>query len=207
MTTPLLSEEKRDALQELVNIGMGNAGAALASALGAFVELAVPGVGLTDRRNVSKLLDVGSWADHEVHAIRQPFFGALMGESMMLLDGQAHALLADLLGYRAEMDRNEQQEVLLDLANAVIGACVNGIAEPLQEAVSFAPPALLGSRSDVHAFLSKDVAAWHQGLVVNVDFRLKARAFRSRVLVFLPETSIRRIDEALTRLLDGLAAS
>ena len=29
MTAPLLSEEKRDALQELVNVGMGAAGAAL----------------------------------------------------------------------------------------------------------------------------------------------------------------------------------
>ena len=44
VTVALLSVDKRDALQELVNIGMGAAGAALAKALGAFVQLAVPGL-------------------------------------------------------------------------------------------------------------------------------------------------------------------
>jgi len=44
-------------------------------------------------------------------------------------------------------------------------------------------------------------------LIVNVDFRLERRSFLSRVLVFLPEQSLQRIDEAVTRLLDDLAAS
>ena len=39
MNHSMLSEDKRDALQEIVNIGMGAAGAALAEVLGAFVEL------------------------------------------------------------------------------------------------------------------------------------------------------------------------
>jgi hypothetical protein len=83
---------------------------------------------------------------------------------------------------------------------------VNGIAEPLNEAVSFAPPARLGGRPDLHAFISREPGAFSQGLVVNVDFKLEARAICSRVLVFLPEHSIARIDQAITQLLDELAA-
>jgi len=210
VTTPILSPEKLDALQELVNIGMGTAGAALAEALGGFVGLAVPGIDLTNRLNVAALFDVGSWAEDELEAVHQPFFGAFMGESMIVFDGRVHAHLANLPGYAvapgAELSSAEQQEVLLDLANVVIGACVNGIAEPLQEVVSFAAPARFGSRSEIRTFLSRDAAAWHQGLIVNVDFKLEARSFLSRVLVFLPEHSLQRIDAALTRLLDGLAA-
>jgi chemotaxis protein CheC len=207
MTVPLLSEEKRDALQELVNIGMGAAGAALAKALGTFVELAVPGVDLTDRLRVASLLDAGEWANQELEAVRQPFFGEFMGESMMLFDAQSHTELADLLGFGHDPGSAQHQEGLLDLANVVIGACVNGIAERLDGRVSFAPPTRLGNRSDVQAFLSRDATAPHQGLVVNVDFKLEARSFLSRVLIFLPEHSIVRIDQALTRLLDGLLAS
>jgi hypothetical protein len=59
----------------------------------------------------------------------------------------------------------------------------------------------------VRAFMSPASSAFSQGLVVNVDFKLEARAFFSRVLVFLPEDSIMRIDMAITQLLDGLAAS
>jgi chemotaxis protein CheC len=211
MTAARLSAEKLEALQELVNIGMGAAGAALAQALGVFVELAVPSVDFTDRGNVADLLDTGVWARQEVEAVRQPFFGAFMGESMMIFDEQVHAQLADLPGYavatRGEPTSGEQQEMLLDLANVVIGACVNGIANPLQESVSFAAPIALGTRANVRAFLSREALAWQQGLIVNVDFKLEARSFLSRVLIFLPETSLQRIDQALTQLLDGLAAS
>jgi chemotaxis protein CheC len=203
-----LSPDKLDALQELVNIGMGAAGAALAKALGAFVELAVPAVDVTNRSRVATLLEDGAWANNQdVEAVRQRFFGALMGESVMVFDGQGHTELSDLLGHGPGAEAAERQEVLLDLANVVIGACVNGIAGPLNEAVSFAPPARLGGRSDVRAFLSRDSAALTQGLVVNVDFKLEARSFFSRVLVFLPEHSILRIDQAITQLLDGLGAN
>jgi chemotaxis protein CheC len=210
-TAPTLSAEKLDALQELVNIGMGAAGASLAEALGAFVELAIPAIDITDKRNVANLLDVGSWSEQEIEAVRQPFFGAFTGESMMLFDGHVHEQLTGLPGYPAgpegaKPSAMEHQEVLLDLANAVIGACVNGIAEPLREVVSFAAPSRLGNREDVRAFLSRDAVAWHQGLIVNVDFKLEGRSFLSRVLVFLPDHSLCRIDESLTRLLDGLAA-
>jgi chemotaxis protein CheC len=210
VTAPLLSADKLDALQELVNVGMGAAGASLADALGSFVELAVPAIDITDKRNVASLLDVGAWSEQEVEAVRQPFFGAFTGESMMLFDGKVHEQLSGLPGYPlepgAKPSANEHQEVLLDLANAVIGACVNGIAEPLREVVSFAAPSRLGNRDDVRAFLSRDAVAWHQGLIVNVDFKLEGRSFLSRVLVFLPDHSLCRIDESLTRLLDGLAA-
>jgi chemotaxis protein CheC len=210
VTAASLSADQLDALQELVNIGMGAAGGALAEALGTFVELAVPGIDLTSRRNVASLLGDGSWADQEGEAIRQPFFGAFTGESLMLFDGQAHTQLAGLLEYTVEADGKTAtaayQEVLLDLANVVIGACVNGIAEPLGEIVSFAAPARLAGRADLRAFLSQEAVAWRQGLVVNVDFKLEGRSFLSRVLIFLPEHSFCRIGESLTRLLDGLAA-
>jgi len=206
VTAALLSADKRDALQELVNIGMGAAGAALAKALGAFVQLAVPGVDLLDRRRVATLLDDGSWANQDVEAVRQPFFGAFMGESVMVFDGHTHVELCELLGYGPDAGAAERQEALLDMANVVIGACVNGIAEPLNEAISFAPTTRLGGRAEMHSLLSRGPDVLGQGLVVNVDFKLEGRAFLSRVLVFLPEHSIARIDQALTRLLDGVSA-
>jgi chemotaxis protein CheC len=211
MTAPALTPEKLDALQELINIGMGAAGAALAEALGAFVELTVPGIEFTDRRSLAGLLDVGPWAKHEVEAIRQPFFGAFTGESLMIFDEQVHAQLADVPGYAVpggrKPDTAEQQEMLLDLSNVVIGACVHGIAGRFHEKLSFGAPARLGARADVRAYLLQEPVALHQGLIVNLDFKLEARSFLSRVLVFLPEHSLQRIDQALTQLLDGLAAS
>src|SRR5204863_462844 len=77
--------------------------------------------------------------------------------------------------------------------------------DALQELVNFGMGAAGGP--DVRAFLARDPVALSQGLLVDVDFKLEARAFFSRVLVFLPEHSILRLDQAITQLLDGLAAS
>jgi chemotaxis protein CheC len=208
----VLSEAKRDALQELVNIGMGSAGAALAKVLGAFVELTVPRIDLLDRRRAALLLgpDIGSWSETDIEAVRQPFFGGMMGESLMLFDGAEPARLADLIGLAESPTAEEQQEMLLDLANVVLGSCVNGIAEPLQEVVSFSPPSRLGGRPQACAFVleegARGMGEWQQALVVNVEFKLEERSFRSRVLVFLSETSLVRIDHAIERFLDALAS-
>ena len=193
--TALLSDDKRDALQEIVNIGMG-----------AFVELSVPRIDVLERRRVPTLLATGSWSDADLEAVRQPFFGGIIGESLMLFDGAEPAHLADLVGYAAPPSREEQQELLLDLANVVIGACVNGIAEPLEEVVSFAPPSRLGGRPDACAFVLESPAAGREALVINVDFKLEERRFRGRVLVFLSEPSLVRIDDAIHRFLNALAS-
>jgi chemotaxis protein CheC len=202
----MLSEDKRDALQEIVNIGMGAAGAALAQVLGAFVELAVPRIDVVDRRRVPTLLEMGSWSESELEAVRQPFFGGIIGESLMLFDGAEPAHLADLVGYESAPSVEEQQELLLDLANVVIGACVNGIAEPLDEVVSFAPPSRIGGRPDARAFVLEDPGQSREALVINVDFKLEERRFKSRVLVFLSEPSLVRIDHAIHRFLNALAS-
>jgi chemotaxis protein CheC len=204
--TPLMSDDKRDALGEIVNIGMGVAGSALAQVLNAFVELTVPSVDIVDRRRIASLLDTGTWTGEELIAVRQSFFGSIMGESLILFDGSEAARLADLVGHDQEPTVDQKHELLLDLANVVIGACVNGIAQPLHEIVSFAAPAMLIGRPKACEFALQESGSWQRGLVINVDFRLEARSFHSRVLVFLAEQSLELIDRDISRFLDELGA-
>src|SRR5205823_6145639 len=120
-----------DALQELVNLGMGSAGAALAAALDSFVELRVPRLELVEPTRVSELLRTGPWGERDFSCVRQAFFGGLMGESLMLLHGVSPPQLGPLLGHGPNEDADlDNEEMLLDIANAAMGACVNGIAEP-----------------------------------------------------------------------------
>jgi chemotaxis protein CheC len=204
---PLLSDDKRDALGEIVNIGMGVAGSALAQVLDAFVELSVPSVDLVDRRRIATLLDTSTPTGEELIAVRQSFFGRIMGESLILFDGSEATRLSDLVGHDEAPTIGHKHELLLDLANIVIGACVNGIAEPLHEIVSFAAPAMLIGRPKVCEFAMQDSGTWQRGLVINVDFTLEARSFHSRVLVFLAEQSLELIDREISRFLDELGAS
>lgn len=199
--------EKWDALQELVNLGMGSAGASLAAALGSFVELKVPRLELVEPNRIQETFEAGPWKDREFSAVRQVFFGGLMGETLMLFQGLNCGRVARLLGHGDLLDRLGEEEVTLDLANAVIGACLNGIAEPLGEVLSFSPPALLGERAAVTKVVSQEVGSWNQVLLVDVDFRLEDRRLESRVLMFLSEATLVRMEDAVARFLESLAAS
>lgn len=203
---PVLSEEKRDALQELVNLGMGSAGAALATLLGDFVELTVPRIVAVEPSEIQALVEQGPWTSREILAVRQPFFGELMGESVMLFDGLGYGELAQRLGYRQPLSPATEEEIALDLANIVISACVGGIAEPLHEVVSFSRPALMGRSVDLANVISSGIATWSRALLVTIDFRLQSCRFDSWVLVLLSQESIEHIDRALTRFLDQLLA-
>lgn len=206
MTVPAFDAEKWDALQELVNLGMGSAGASLAAALGSFVELKVPRLELVEPKRVLEAFEAGAWKDREFSAVRQVFFGGLMGETLMLFQGLNCSRVAELLGHGHVLGQVGEEEVTLDLANAVIGACLNGIAEPLGEVLSFSPPALIGHRADTRRVVSQEVTSWNQVLLVDVDFHLEDRRLESRVLMFLSEPTLVRMETAVTRFLESLAA-
>jgi len=53
--TPDLNEDQRDALQEIANIGMGQAGSSIAKVWGEFVHLSIPRIVHTDRKSIPEL--------------------------------------------------------------------------------------------------------------------------------------------------------
>jgi chemotaxis protein CheC len=186
------SDENADALQAIVNQAMGTAAGALTMALGAFVELKVPRLQLLAPHALGEVLFGGAWAERDFVCIRQGFSGQLAGESLMLLQGSSHS--------------QPDEQMLLDVANAVMGACVNAVAEALQETVTFSPPSSLGSRAETEGTVERQLTSSKRAMLVDVDFRLGDRRFDSRVLVFLSEDSVERIDHDLTRLLESLVA-
>jgi len=206
VSTANLDENKRDALQELVNVGMGSAGAALATLLGDFVELTVPRIVSIAADDMQAIVTAGAWTSRAAVAVRQPFFGHLMGESVMLFDGLGYQELAQRMGYRLPLSSDAESEIALDLANIVIGACVNGIAEPLEEMVSFSRPALLAPPLELSKIVSQGLLSWQRALLVTLDFRLSSCRFDSWVLVLLSQDSQDHIDRALTNFLENLEA-
>jgi chemotaxis protein CheC len=202
-----LDADKADALQELVNLGMGSAGATLATVLGAFVELKVPGIEVVAPSSVGRRLLAGVWGEREFLCVRQGFFGGLSGEALMLLHGFEQASLGALFGHDAAPRSGLDEEVALDIANAVMGACISGITQVLEHPVSFSPPCLLGSREATAAAVTREISTWRQVLLVDIDFHLEGHQLESRVLIFLAEGSLARIDRALAGLLGSLAAS
>lgn len=68
------TEDYRDALQEVSNVAMGEAGAKFAQLLGSFVRLSIPRIQLAEVSNVPQAVGALLGANTMISAVRQSFF-------------------------------------------------------------------------------------------------------------------------------------
>lgn len=196
--------EHCDALQEVVNVAMGRAGATLAELLGVFVRLSVPRVRVQRATRLDAVLAGLIGGNGEVTAVRQAFNARLRGEAIVLFGEAGGAELADLMGYDAELTSPERREILLDIANVLVGACLGGLCEQLDMEPTFSAPSLLAEATPVSALMLPESLEWSHALLVEVSFTLEARGFSSHLLMLMPEGSIGLMREALDRVLEAL---
>jgi chemotaxis protein CheC len=203
MTAALASEEEQDALREIVNVAMGQAADSLARLFETFVKLPVPRV-----RHVyaDQMLDAMReiLGEHgAITAVRQGFSGPMHGEALVVFDAAGCRELAELLGYAA--DAHNEDELLLDVANVLSGACLGGIASQLSYELNFSPPSILVNRGALDDLMDpKEPLPWRTALFVEVNFRIEDRAFRCHVFVFWPEAAMARLTQAVQKFLEEL---
>jgi len=198
------SEEHRDALQEVANIAMGEAGASLAQLLGAFVRLSVPRIQISGAVSLPDALGSLIGSGQRVTAVRQSFLSRVQGEAIVLFGEAGCAEVADLMGYENTLAAGERREMLLDVANMLVGACLGGIFRQFDMDPGFSAPSLLAENTPTERLLSAESLDWSQALTVEVHFGLESSAFSCHLILFLPERSIDAIREALDRLIAQL---
>ena len=201
----LLNADQRDALQEVSNIAMGQAGASLAALLGVFVQLSVPRIDVIDMENINPALVALVGGDIPVTAVRQAYNGALRGEAIAIFSEDGHADLSELLGYDGPAGPNEQQELLLDTSNLLIGACLTAIAELLSTKISFSAPSIMARNTPAGQLMTGAPTEWKYALLVEVNFTLEARRFTCHLTQFMPEPSIEPLRQSLDSFMAALA--
>lgn len=204
MTLPTFTADHYDALAEICNMAMGEAGAALASLLDVFVRLTSPSVKILEAGELLGHLQTLTDPAREVTAVRQSFYGKVTGEVIALhLAGQPREI-HDLLGYDSEPDSHQEREILFDVSNLVNGAVVNGIWRPLGVEVGFSPPSLHAEATALKDLGLEQNPAWSHVLLCEVSFQLEDREFHISELVFLPDDSFSFIRDALDRFLEEI---
>ena len=197
-------EDRRDALQEVVNIAMGQAGDSLAKLFDTFVELSIPKFHLCDVADLNQALS-GRYTDTEkLTILRQPFSGQLRGEGIALFNNSGVDELAGLMGYEGEVTANNEREMLLDVCSILVGACLNGIASQLDMAVSYTAPSIISNSTTVEDFFKPGSIQWRYAMVMEIRLTLEQYAFNSNMLLFLSEDTFQPLIEKLDQMLDGL---
>jgi chemotaxis protein CheC len=202
--TQCYTDDQNDALQEVMNIAMGQAGDALARILGHFVQLSVPRMRSVTADNVTDTINWLIDTTQDVSAVRQAFANGLHGEAIVIFAQSGANNLADLMGYEAALDRSNKQELLLEVGNLLVGAIVNGIAETLETELSFSAPSLIAEQQPLTKILVPEQMAWSQALLMEVNFTVEERDFKCHLLMFISEDSIPTLAKILDHFIDGL---
>ena len=195
--------DQKDALQEVVNIAMGQAGSSLAQILNHFVELSVPRIRLVTTADV--MTTVGQLIGHNVEtaAVRQAFYNDLCGEALIIFPYTGLQDIATLMEY-SELDRQSTQEMLLDIGNVLIGAILNGIANILELDLSFTAPAIMAEHAYVDTLLVPTELSWTHALLLEVRFALEQRDFKCHLLMLLAEETIDILGTILDRFISSI---
>lgn len=192
MKERLLTEEQRDALQEMMNISMGQAAKSLAQLIDTQITLSIPTI---SEASPSDLLALLSHSDKTWYA-RQSFLGQIKGEVLSLISKEGCDALAELMDYEEPLSETQMQELILELANIMSGACLSGLSAQLELKSHLNMPTIFNPQAN-----EKTNYSWATALLVEVCFSIESFSFNTRVVICLEENSIIALKASLDTLI------
>jgi chemotaxis protein CheC len=194
-----LNRTQQDALIELLNIGFGRAAAALSDLTGHRVLLEVPQVSVYPISELNTALR--TVLDDQVASVHQIFSGPVGGDALLILDHVAAGMLKELLTNEPPLPLPldaSAREVLTEVGNILLNACLGTFGNILQVQVSFSVPHLnLDTLHDVMKSLLVNREGLRYALVVHAGFKLRDAEVRGYLVIVLSVASLDRLIRAV----------
>ncbi|NQZ81298.1 MAG: chemotaxis protein CheC [Colwellia sp.] len=201
-----LSELQKDALGELLNIGMGRASASLSEMVGEEVELSVPKVDTLSQEEAIERIK-GLVGDN-ITAVKESFKGAFWGDALLLFPEEhslelVRALIKDdtlPLDMLSEME----QEALTEVGNIILNACLGSLANIFQENLEFALPQYSqGSCEDVIKSNTSSETSSEGVLLLQMNFALQKTKVSGYLTLIMDVASMHALSKQLSKYFGG----
>ena len=194
-----LSALERDALTELVNIGVSRAASSLRKMVGGEVLLSVPAIEIIPHGTAATL--IGEREGDDLVAVRQDFTGAFRGRALLIFpEASGTDLARAVLGEEmvaeemvAEEAAEMEREALAETGNVILNSCLATMANMLHRSLSMSLPQVL--RGDGRRLLSADAdaeGATAEGLVLflYINFAVRDRSIRGYIAMVMDMPSL-----------------
>ena len=179
--------ERQDAIQAILDAAMGSAAQSLATVVDSPVEVATPRTHWVNNNNLRATLSSLKLPSQSI-VMRQSFRGHLRGEILILLEhGSKHYKLGNVMGYEEDMSALNIQELTLELANVLSGACINGLSEKLNITLHFGAPSLLSEQASVDEILTGRDLRWTDALFMDVGYTVSSIAMKAHIILCMIE--------------------
>jgi len=190
-----LTERQKDALTELINMAFSRTAASLSELTGHRVLLEQPTVAIYPIEELSTAL--GEFLPAEIATVHQVFSGAVTGDALLLLSYDGAVMLTDLLtDDRSKSDRLDasDREVLTEVGNILLNACLGMFGNLLQVHVTFSVPRLhLETLDALLRTLVIEKEGLRYALVVYTAFRMRDSAVSGYLVIALNVASLDRL--------------
>jgi len=186
-----LDDLERDALTELVNIGVSRAAAALRKMIGEPVLLSVPAIEILDRQAAASL--IGEREADQLVAVHQNFSGAFSGRAMLIFpQASSLDLVRAVAGSALSADElaDFEEEALAETGNVILNRCIGTMANMLHRSLALSLPEIL--RGDGTLLFGFDSPAGDDGLVLflYINFFVSNKNIRGYIAMLLDLQSL-----------------
>jgi chemotaxis protein CheC len=194
-----LTATQKDALVELLSIAFGRAAASLSKLTGHRVQLEVPQVSMCP---IGELTDyLRPMINEDLVSVHQIFSGSVVGDAFMILDGKSAGILKELLTNEPAMPLEidaSAREVVTEVGNILLNACLGTFGNVLQVQVSFSVPHLsLESLEGVIGSVAVGQEGLRYALIIHAAFKLRSSSLTGYVVIVLSVASIDRLVRAV----------
>jgi chemotaxis protein CheC len=196
-----LTDQQRDALAELINIGFGRAANALSILVEQRVLLEAPQVNLYPLVELKQALE--PLAQDEITSVHQVFSGKLSGDAILLMNSQSASALSNLLGGGTGTDQPKpmsavDHEAIRETGNILLNAFTGSFGNLLQVHITFTVPSLhCDSLQNMVDSLTIDQRGLTYALLVKVNFRLTQGDVFGYVVIVMGLHSLESLIEAM----------
>jgi chemotaxis protein CheC len=191
----VLTERQDDALTELINISFARTASSLSDLTGERVMLDAPQVSI---RMINELYStLAEFVQGDVATVHQIFTGPVSGDALLLLNYEGAIVLTNLLtnGSSSATRLDESaREVLTEVGNILLNACLGVFGNLLQVQVSFSVPRLqLESLNSVLKSLVIGNEGMRYAMVVYTAFRMHDSEVKGYLIIVLGVSSLDRL--------------
>jgi chemotaxis protein CheC len=182
-------------MSELINIAFARTGAALSELTGHRVVLNPPEVAVYRTEELRGAL--AKFVPGDVASIHQVFAGPVSGDALLLLNYAGAVQLTDLLtdGHNPSEYLDESaREVLTEVGNILLNACLGMFGNLLNVHVTFSVPRLhLETLDELIKSTTSDKTEMHYALVVYTAFQIRDSSVKGFLVIVLSVDSLDRL--------------
>ena len=198
-----LNELERDALTELVNIGVSRAAASLRKMVNRQVLLSVPSVEIVTRLSAAAL--IGQRESESLIAVQQQFEGPFSGRALLIFpESNGLRLVRAIVG--DEMDQAEmvemESEALAETGNVILNGCLGSMANMLQQSLKMSLPDVRRGSSDVLFEVLSSQIEDNFVLFLYINFSVRDRDIRGYIAMIMDLPSLELLKQLISAFIE-----